>query len=58
LSLAMTDAPVDTAAAVWVGIGAVGTAIVAMFLLNEAVNAPRIAGIGLPGASIVTLKFA
>jgi quaternary ammonium compound-resistance protein SugE len=58
LSLAMKDLPVGTAYAVWVGIGAVGTAIVAVFLFNEPVNALRLAGIGLIIAGIVTLKFA
>jgi quaternary ammonium compound-resistance protein SugE len=58
LSIAMKDLPVSTAYAVWVGIGAVGTAIAAVFLLNEPVNAMRIAGIGLIVAGIVTLKFA
>ena len=58
LSIAMKDLPVGTAYAVWVGIGAVGTAIAAVFLLNEPVNAMRIAGIGLIVAGIVTLKFA
>jgi quaternary ammonium compound-resistance protein SugE len=58
LSIAMKDLPVGTAYAVWVGIGSVGTAIAAVFLLNEPVNAMRIAGIGLIVAGIVTLKFA
>jgi quaternary ammonium compound-resistance protein SugE len=58
LSLAMKDLPVGTAYAVWVGIGAVGTAIAAVFLFNEPVTAMRIAGIGLIVAGIITLKFA
>jgi len=35
LSLAMKDLPVGTAYAVWVGIGAVGTAIAAVILFGE-----------------------
>jgi quaternary ammonium compound-resistance protein SugE len=58
LSLAMKDLPVGTAYAVWVGIGAVGTAIAAVFLFNEPVNAMRVLGIGLILSGIITLKFA
>jgi quaternary ammonium compound-resistance protein SugE len=58
LSLAMKDLPVGTAYAVWVGIGATGTAIAAVFLFHEPVTMLRIAGIGLIVAGIITLKFA
>jgi quaternary ammonium compound-resistance protein SugE len=58
LSLAMRDLPVGTAYAVWVGIGAVGTAIVAVFLFAEPVSAMRVAGIALIVAGIAALKFA
>jgi quaternary ammonium compound-resistance protein SugE len=58
LSLAMKDIPVGTAYAVWVGIGAVGTAIAAVFLFQEPVSAMRVAGIGLIIAGIAALKFA
>ncbi len=58
LSLAMKDLPVGTAYAVWVGIGAVGTAIVAVLLFGEPVNAVRVAGILLIVAGIVALKYA
>jgi quaternary ammonium compound-resistance protein SugE len=58
LSLAMRDIPVGTAYAVWVGIGAVGTAIAAVILLGEPVSAMRVAGIGLIIAGIAALKFA
>jgi quaternary ammonium compound-resistance protein SugE len=58
LSLAMRDIPVGTAYAVWVGIGAVGTAIAAVFLFGEPVNAVRVAGIALIIAGIAALKFA
>jgi quaternary ammonium compound-resistance protein SugE len=57
-SVAMRDIPVGTAYAVWVGIGAVGTAVAAVFLFGEAVTAMRIAGIGLIVAGIIALKFA
>jgi quaternary ammonium compound-resistance protein SugE len=58
LSLAMKDLPVGTAYAVWVGIGAVGTAILAVFLFGEPVNALRVAGIALIISGIVALKLA
>jgi len=58
LSLAMKDLPVGTAYAVWVGIGAVGTAVAAVFLFAEPVNAMRIIGILLILAGIAALKFA
>lgn len=58
LSLAMKSLPVGTAYAVWVGIGAIGTAVAAVFLFNEPVNALRVAGVLLILAGIVALKFA
>lgn len=58
LSSAMRSLPVGTAYAVWVGIGAVGTAVAAVFLFGEPVNVMRVAGIGLILAGIVALKFA
>lgn len=58
LSVAMKSLPVGTAYAVWVGIGAVGTAILAVILFSEPVNAARVAGIALIVAGIATLKLA
>lgn len=58
LSLAMKDLPVGTAYAVWVGIGAVGTAIVAVFLFAEPVTLLRVAGVLLILSGIVALKLA
>lgn len=58
LSLGMKQIPVGTAYAVWVGIGAVGTAIAAVILFAEPVNAMRIGGIVLVIAGIIVLKFA
>ncbi|MCE6950468.1 multidrug efflux SMR transporter [Cereibacter sphaeroides] len=58
LSLAMKSLPVGTAYAVWVGIGAVGTALLAMALFGEPASPLRIAGIGLIVAGIVALKLA
>jgi quaternary ammonium compound-resistance protein SugE len=58
LSLAMKSLPVGTAYAVWVGIGAIGTAVAAVFLFHEPVNVMRVAGVLLILAGIVALKFA
>lgn len=58
LSVAMKSLPVGTAYAVWVGIGAVGTAIAAVFLFNEPVNLMRVVGVLLILAGIAALKFA
>ena len=58
LSSAIKELPVGTAYAVWVGIGAVGTAILAVILFAEPVNAMRVAGISLIVAGIAALKFA
>lgn len=58
LSMAMRDLPVGTAYAVWVGIGAVGTALAGVILFGETANMIRAAGVLLILAGIVTLKFA
>jgi quaternary ammonium compound-resistance protein SugE len=58
LSVAMKSLPVGTAYAVWVGIGAVGTAIAAVFLFNEPVSLMRVVGVLLILAGIAALKFA
>jgi quaternary ammonium compound-resistance protein SugE len=58
LSVAMKSLPVGTAYAVWVGIGAIGTAIAAVFLFGETVNPMRVLGVLLILAGIVALKFA
>ena len=58
LANAMKSLPVGTAYAVWTGIGALGTAIAAVFLFNEPVTALRVAGILLIVAGIAALKLA
>jgi quaternary ammonium compound-resistance protein SugE len=58
LSTAMRTLPVGTAYAVWVGIGAVGTAIASVYLFQEPVNLLRVSGISLIVAGIIVLKLA
>ena len=57
LGYAMKSLPVGTAYAVWVGVGAVGTAILGMFLFSEPATFARIASLGLIVAGIVGLKL-
>ncbi len=58
LGIAMKSLPVGTAYAVWVGVGAVGTAILGIVLLGEPANAGRLASLALIVAGIVGLKLA
>lgn len=58
LGWAMRDLPVGTAYAVWVGIGAVGTALAGMVLFGEPASAARLVSLGLVVAGIVGLKLA
>lgn len=58
LGLAMKSLPVGTAYAVWVGVGAVGTAILGIVLLGEPANIGRILSLALILAGIVGLKLA
>ena len=58
LGIAMKSLPVGTAYAVWVGVGAVGTAILGIVLLGEPANAGRMISLALILAGIVGLKLA
>ncbi|MDG6348919.1 quaternary ammonium compound efflux SMR transporter SugE [Luteimonas sp. 8-5] len=58
LGIAMKSLPVGTAYAVWVGVGAVGTAILGIVLLGEPANAGRMVSLGLIVAGIIGLKLA
>ena len=57
LGVAMKTLPVGTAYAVWVGIGAVGTAILGIYLFGESANIGRIISLALIVAGIVGLKL-
>ena len=58
LAIAMRSLPLGTAYAVWVGVGAVGTAILGIFLFQEPANAGRLVSLGLIVAGIICLKLA
>lgn len=58
LGLAMKTLPVGTSYAVWVGVGAVGTAILGMVLFHEPASVGRLVSLGLIVAGIVGLKLA
>jgi quaternary ammonium compound-resistance protein SugE len=57
LSLALKVLPIGTAYAVWTGVGAVGTALLGMILLDEPATAARLACILLIVAGILGLKL-
>ena len=57
LGLAMKSLPLGTSYAVWVGVGAVGTAILGIVLLGEPANTGRLVSLGLIVAGIVGLKL-
>jgi quaternary ammonium compound-resistance protein SugE len=58
LGIAMKSLPLGTAYAVWVGVGAIGTAILGIVLLGEPANAGRIISLALIVAGIIGLKLA
>ncbi|OYY50089.1 MAG: QacE family quaternary ammonium compound efflux SMR transporter [Methylophilaceae bacterium 17-44-8] len=58
LGVAMKTLPVGTAYAVWVGVGAVGTAILGILLFDESANFGRVISLLLIIAGIVGLKLA
>ena len=57
LAIALRSIPVGTGYAVWTGIGAVGTAILGMFLFDESRDVLRILSILLIVAGIAGLKL-
>lgn len=57
LAVALKHIPLGTGYVIWVGIGAVGTALVGMWLFQEPATAARLACIGLIVAGIVGLKL-
>ena len=58
LGIAMKTLPVGTAYAVWVGVGAVGTAILGIVLFNEPASPARLISLTLILTGIIGLKLA
>jgi quaternary ammonium compound-resistance protein SugE len=57
LAVAARTLPIGTAYAVWVGIGAAGTAVLGVVLFKEALTLPRLGFLALMIVSIVGLKL-
>ncbi len=57
LAIALKTLPLGTAYAVWTGVGAVGTAIVGIYLFGESTSALKLASIGLVVAGLAGLKL-
>ena len=58
LGFAVKFLPVGTAYAIWVGVGAVGTAVLGMAFLGEPMSAGRVVSLFAIVAGIVGLKLA
>ena len=58
LGIALRTLPVGTGYAVWVGIGAVGTAVLGIFLFGESATPIRLLSLALICAGIIGLKLA
>ena len=58
LGIAMKTLPAGTAYAVWVGIGALGTAIFGIILFGESTSALKLGSLGLICVGIIGLKLA
>jgi quaternary ammonium compound-resistance protein SugE len=58
LGAAMKQLPVGTAYAVWVGVGAVGTAVLGIVLFAESASPGRLLSLALIVAGIIGLKLA
>jgi len=57
LGYAMKSLPVGTSYAVWVGVGATGTAILGILLFGESASLGRLASLALIVAGIVGLRL-
>jgi quaternary ammonium compound-resistance protein SugE len=57
LSLAARELPIGTAYAIWVGIGALGTAVLGILLFGEPASLPRLLCLGGLMLSLIGLKL-
>jgi quaternary ammonium compound-resistance protein SugE len=58
LGVALKTLPVGTAYGIWVGIGALGTALMGIVLFHEAIDPVKLISLGLICAGIIGLKLA
>lgn len=56
LGVAMKELPVGTAYAVWTGVGAIGTAILGIYLFGDPASVARLACLAMIAGGIVGLK--
>lgn len=56
LAMAMKNLPVGTAYAVWTGVGAIGTAVLGIYLFGESASAARLASMAAIAAGIIGLR--
>jgi quaternary ammonium compound-resistance protein SugE len=56
LGFAMKELPVGTAYAVWTGVGAIGTAILGIYLFGDPASVARLACLAMIAGGIVGLK--
>lgn len=57
LGIAMKDLPVGTAYAVWTGVGAIGTALLGIYLFGDSASAARLVCLAMIAGGIVGLKI-
>lgn len=57
LGIAMKELPVGTAYAVWTGVGAIGTAVLGIWLFGDSASAARLACLAMIAGGIVGLKL-
>ncbi|MER7167769.1 quaternary ammonium compound efflux SMR transporter SugE [Micromonospora sp. NPDC000207] len=57
LAYALREIPIGTGYAIWVGIGAVGTALVGMLFLGESTSLLRVLSLLLVVAGVIGLKL-
>ena len=57
LAVAMRSLPVGTAYTIWTGIGAMGVAVLGIYLFNDSASPARLACVGLIVAGVIGLKL-
>jgi quaternary ammonium compound-resistance protein SugE len=57
LAVAMKELPVGTAYAVWTGVGAIGTAILGIYLFGDSASVARLACLAMIAGGIIGLKL-